>query len=128
MREKGDSERKKKTKDVNIHREWVKLWLGAFLTLFGMGIVGYGIVKEPQGVIDYSVVSTFGVVLGWAGAMFGIDSHAKIRMHEQDTEFELKSKEIDERMRQFDMRYQLDRERMDDRYRDDGRDKKESET
>lgn len=104
----------KKTKDVNIHREWIKLLLGAFLTLFGMGIVAYGIVADPQGVIDYSVVSTFGVVLGWAGAMFGIDSHSKIKMHEQDTEFEtkkieqeryfeIKKMELENEMRRFKM-------------------------
>ena len=109
----------KKTKDINVHREWVKLFLGAFLTLFGMGIVGYGIVADPQGVIDYSVVSTFGVVLGWAGAMFGIDSHSKIKMHEQDTEFEtkkneqekyfeIKKMELENEMRRFTMERRME--------------------
>ena len=113
---------KERSKDVNIHREWVKLFLGAFLTLFGMGIVGYGIVADPQGVIDYSVVSTFGVVLGWAGAMFGIDSHSKIKMHEQDTEFEtkkneqekyfeIKKMELENEMRRFAMERRAEQEK-----------------
>ena len=86
---------KEKNRDVNVHREWAKLWMGVLLVLFGMGIIAYSIVVEPQGVVDYSVVTAFGGVLTWAGAMFGIDSHSKIRIHEQDMEFESKRYEQD---------------------------------
>ena len=110
------TEQGKRSRDVNIHREWVKLWLGIFLTFFGMGIVAYGIIADPKGVIDYSVISAFGVALGWGGAMFGIESHAKIKMHEQEMDYELKRQEqedefkmrtmeLEEKMRQFDLRY-----------------------
>ena len=112
--------RERKHRDVNISREWIKLFLGICLTFFGMGIVAYGLTHEPPGVIDASVVTTFGVVLGWAGLMFGIDSHSKIRLHEQDVDFEMKKyeqdryfelqkMELEERMRQFDRKYDVDR-------------------
>lgn len=114
-------------RDVNISREWAKLFLGIFLTLFGMGIVAYGITHDPIGQIDSSVVTTFGVVLGWAGAMFGIDSHSKIRMHEQDVEFEakkdeqekyfeIKKMELEQDMRKFMMRNGMEEEY--DKYKD----------
>ena len=84
-----------KNRDVNIHREWAKLWMGIFLVFFGMGIMAYSLIVEPQGKIDYSVVTAFGGVLTWAGAMFGMDSHSKIKIHEQDVEFESKRYEQD---------------------------------
>lgn len=80
----------RKERDVNVSREWIKLFLGIALTFFGMGIVVYGLTHEPPGEIHESVVTTFGVVLGWAGLMFGIDSETKIRLHKQDVNYESK--------------------------------------
>lgn len=94
----------KKEKDVNITREWVKLALGIVLALFGMAIIAFSLVVTPAGVIHASVVTTFGTILTWVGAMFGIDSNMKIKMHEQDVDFELKSRELDDKMKRFDMR------------------------
>lgn len=90
-----------KNRDVNVHREWAKLWMGIFLVFFGMGIMAYSLIVEPQGKIDYSVVTAFGGVLTWAGAMFGMDSHSKIKMHEQDKYFEAKKLELENEMRKF---------------------------
>ena len=86
-----------------------------------MGIVAYGLTKDPEGVVDASVVTTFGVVLGWAGLMFGIDSHSKIKLHEQDVDFEikkyeqeryfeLKRMELEEQIRQFDRKHGIGEE------------------
>ena len=93
-----------KEKDINVSREWVKLFLGIALALFGMGIITYSLVVEPEGA---SVVTTFGTILTFIGGIFGIDSHAKIRMHEQDMEFELKSRELDEKMQRFEKRLNI---------------------
>lgn len=94
----------KKEKDINITREWVKLALGIVLALFGMAIIAFSLVVNPAGVIHASVVTTFGTILTWVGTMFGIDSNTKIKMHEQDVDFELKSRELDDKMKRFDMR------------------------
>ena len=96
---------KKERKDVNVAREWVKLFLGIVLALFGMGIIAYSLAVPPVGAIHATVVTTFGTILTWVGTMFGIDSNAKIKMHEQDIDFEIKSRELDEKMMRFERRY-----------------------
>ena len=99
--------------DINLAREWGKFWLGIILAVFGMGIVIFSLLAPPAGVIHASVITVFGSILGFVGAIFGIDSIAKIRMHEQDVDFELKSeqqrrdfdlreKELDDKMKRFE--------------------------
>jgi hypothetical protein len=50
------------------------------------------------------VVTTFGTILTFVGALFGIDSNAKIKMHEQDIDFEIRKREIDEKIKRLDRR------------------------
>lgn len=100
----------KEKKDVNIAREWAKLGIGVFFALAGVGLIAWSMLIPPAGVIHATVLGAFGTLLTWAGAMFGMDSNAKIKMHEQDIEFEIKKRELDERMRQFDIRYKVDKE------------------
>lgn len=102
----------KKEKDVNVSREWVKLILGIALAVFGMAMVTFSLVVPPVGAIHATVVTTFGTILTFIGGIFGIDSHAKIKIHEQDVDFELKSKELDEKMRMFERRYKVDDEQI----------------
>lgn len=97
-----------KEKDVNVSREWAKLWLGIILAAFGMGIVIFSLIVPPVGAIHATVVTTFGTILTFVGALFGIDSNAKIRMHEQDIEFEIKKREIDEKMKRLDRKFGMD--------------------
>lgn len=96
--------KEKKDKDVNMSREWVKLWLGVALAVFGMGIVVFSLVVPPVGAIHATVVTTFGTILTFVGALFGIDSNAKIKMHEQDIDFEIRKREIDEKIKRLDRR------------------------
>jgi len=100
-----------KNKDVNMSREWAKLWLGIVLVAFGMGIVIFSLVVPPVGAIHATVVTTFGTILTFVGALFGIDSNAKIRMHEQDIDFEIRKKEIDEKMERLDRKLKIDDEK-----------------
>lgn len=95
----------KQPKDVNVTREWVKLFLGIGLAIFGMGIIAFSLIVPPAGAIHASVVTTFGTILTWIGTMFGIDSNGKIRKHEIDMDYDLKTKELEDKMRRFDMRY-----------------------
>lgn len=99
-----------KEKDINVSREWAKLWLGIILAVFGMGVVIFSLVVPPVGAIHATVVTIFGTILTFVGALFGIDSNAKIRMHEQDIEFEIKKREIDEKMKRLDKRYGFEEE------------------
>ena len=102
-----------KNRDVNVSREWAKLWLGIVLAAFGMGIVVFSLIVPPVGAIHATVVTTFGTILTFVGALFGIDSNAKIRMHEQDIEFEIKKKEIEEKMMRLDRKFGLNDEEKD---------------
>ena len=103
----------KKEKDVTLSREWAKLWLGIVLAAFGMGIVVFSLIVPPVGAIHATVVTTFGTILTFVGALFGIDSNAKIKMHEQDIEFEIKKREIDEKMRRLDRKFGMEEDRED---------------
>ena len=94
----------KEKKDVNIAREWAKLGIGVFFAIAGVGLIAWSMLIPPAGVIHATVLGAFGTLLTWAGAMFGMDSNTKIKMHEQDIDFEIKKMELDERMRQFDAR------------------------
>ena len=95
-----------KEMNVNVAREWGKFWLGIALAVFGMGIVAFSLIVPPVGAIHASVVTTFGTILTFIGAIFGVDSNAKIRMHGQDMDFELKKQELDEKIRRFDRRFE----------------------
>ena len=44
-----------RSKDVNVVREWAKLFLGIVLAIFGMGIVVISLFANPLGAIDYIV-------------------------------------------------------------------------
>jgi len=94
-----------KERDVNVTREWIKLFLGIALAIFGMGIIAFSLIAPPMGAIHASVVTTFGTILAWVGTMFGIDSNTKIRKYEIETEHELKNRELEEKMRRFDIRH-----------------------
>lgn len=96
---------KDRNKDINITREWVKLFLGIVLAVFGMAIVVVSLIAPPLGAVDYSVVTLFGSVLTYAGFMFGIDSNARIKIHQQEVDFEIKNKELDEKMQRFERRH-----------------------
>lgn len=108
-------------KDINEAREWTKLFLGIILAAFGMGTVIFSLLVPPVGAIHASVITVFGTILTFVGAIFGIDSNAKIRIHEQDVEFEnrtrqqqldfeLRSRELDDRMRKFETRMKQEEE------------------
>lgn len=97
-------------KDVNVSREWAKLWLGIILAVFGMGVVAFSLVASPVGAIHATAVTTFGTILTFVCALFGIDANAKIKMHEQEIEFELRKREIDERMKRMDRKPETDDE------------------
>lgn len=94
-----------KGRDVNVTREWIKLFMGIVLAIFGMSIIIISLMAPPLGAIDWTVVSVFGSVLTYVGFMFGIDSNAKIKIHQQEMDFELKNKELDEKMYRFERRH-----------------------
>jgi len=50
-------------------------WVGATLVIFGCILVSIAFFVPPTGVIDPTVLTAFGEILTFAGAVIGIDYH-----------------------------------------------------
>lgn len=57
----------------------VQLICAIALIVVGVGLLIAGFTVPPQGVIDASVLTAFGEILTFVGALFGIDYHYKYR-------------------------------------------------
>lgn len=55
------------------HRLTVQLWLGVFLSVIGVALLWVGLFLPPIGEISASVLTGFGEVGTFAGALIGID-------------------------------------------------------
>jgi uncharacterized Tic20 family protein len=66
----------------------VQLVCAVALIVVGVGLLIAGFILPPMGVIDASVLTAFGEILTFVGALFGIDYHYKykaaIEHHEDD--------------------------------------------
>ncbi len=51
-----------------------QLLLATLLVLFGVILIASGFIAPPLGIIDASVLTAFGEILTFAGALFGIDA------------------------------------------------------
>lgn len=57
----------------------VQMYCAVALCIFGMLLMGAGFVARPLGEISPSVLVAYGEVMTFAGALFGIDYHARRR-------------------------------------------------
>jgi hypothetical protein len=57
----------------------IQLVSAVALIVVGVGLLIAGFILPPQGVIDVSVLTAFGEILTFVGALFGIDYHYKFR-------------------------------------------------
>lgn len=64
----------------------VQLVCAVALIVVGVGLLIAGFILPPQGVIDASVLTAFGEILTFVGALFGIDYHYKYKsgIHHED--------------------------------------------
>ncbi|MBD5192758.1 MAG: hypothetical protein HDS88_07685 [Bacteroidales bacterium] len=62
---------------MNTHRKTIQLILATFISVAGLVLIGAGFVVPPVGSIDASVLTAFGEILTFAGALFGMDYHYK---------------------------------------------------
>lgn len=53
----------------------LQLILATFISLAGLALIAAGFVVPPIGYIDGSVLTAFGEILTFAGALFGLDYH-----------------------------------------------------
>lgn len=65
----------------------IQLICAVALIVVGVGLLIAGFILPPHGVIDGSVLTAFGEILTFVGALFGIDYHYKYKVketHEND--------------------------------------------
>ncbi len=60
--------------EIKVKRESARIWLGVGLAVFGCLLIIAGLVIPPTGVIDGSVLTALGEVLGLSGACMGVFS------------------------------------------------------
>ncbi|MDE6265939.1 MAG: hypothetical protein K2M07_01135 [Muribaculaceae bacterium] len=61
------------------HKQTLQLILASLITLAGLILIGAGFFAPPVGTIDASVLTAFGEILTFAGALFGMDYHYRFR-------------------------------------------------
>ena len=57
-----------------------QILLATLLVMFGVILITGGFFAPPTGVIDASVLTAFGEILTFAGALFGIDAKYKSKI------------------------------------------------
>ena len=57
-----------------------QILLATLLVMFGVILITMGFFAPPVGIIDASVLTAFGEILTFAGALFGIDAKYKSKL------------------------------------------------
>ncbi len=58
-----------------------QLFLGVFVAIFGLVLISVSFFVKPTGYIDPTVLTAFGEILTFSGALLGIDANYKIHIH-----------------------------------------------
>lgn len=58
-----------------------QLLLGVCVTIFGLALIMISFFVKPIGYIDPTVLTAFGEILTFAGALLGIDANYRIHVH-----------------------------------------------
>ena len=69
----------------------IQLGTAVFLVVVGVGLLIAGFIVNPTGVIHPSVLTAFGEIVTFAGALFGVDYKYKTRLIEKIRKREDKS-------------------------------------
>ena len=58
-----------------------QLLLGVLVTIFGLALIMISFFVKPVGYIDPTVLTAFGEILTFSGALLGIDANYRIHVH-----------------------------------------------
>ena len=61
-------------------KEETQLIVACLLVVLGAGLLIAGFIVPPVGIIDSSVLITFGEIATFAGSLFGIDYHYRYKI------------------------------------------------
>ena len=68
--------------EKKVNKNSAQFWLGAIITITGIGLLFLGVLMPPGGEIHPTLLVAFGEVATFAGALMGVDYHYKYRIHE----------------------------------------------
>lgn len=84
-------------------KEWVQFYASLVLLVAGIVLVFVALVLEPVGIIHYSVLSAFGMLLTFVGAVWQLDVKYTFKTEEMRHQMILrdKEKEYKEKCREY---------------------------
>lgn len=74
-------------RDGKIDRNDVKYYIAYILIITGVGMLISGFWVSPVGILDSSVITTFGMILAFVGSILGIDAHYNYMFNKYKKEF-----------------------------------------
>lgn len=77
-------------------KESIQFIASIFVLLCGIGLIAASLIMPPLGVIDPTVITCFGMFLGFVGAVWNIDLKYDFKTRE------LRNKMLDERIKELD--------------------------
>lgn len=89
-------------------KEWIQFYASLALLVTGIVLVFVALLLEPVGVIHYSVLSAFGMLLTFVGAVWQLDVKYTFKTEEMRNQMILRDK--DEKYREMRRRYGLEEE------------------
>lgn len=89
-------------------KEWIQFYASLAMLAAGIVLVFVALVLEPVGVIHYSVLSAFGMLLTFVGAVWQLDVKYTFKTEEMRNQMILRDK--DEKYREMRQRYGMEEE------------------
>jgi hypothetical protein len=89
-------------------KEWVQFYASLVLLVAGINLVFVALLLEPVGVIHYSVLSAFGMLLTFVGAVWQLDVKYTFKTEEMRNQMILRDK--DEKYQEMRRRYGMEEE------------------
>lgn len=79
-------------------KEFYTFILAGFCLLGAFVLVFIGLYMPPQGELHPSVITLFGIVLGFVGAIIGLDNHYKTKTQEIESLYENRQQELENKI------------------------------
>ena len=89
-------------------KEWIQFYASLAMLVAGIVLVFVALILEPVGVIHYSVLSAFGMLLTFVGAVWQLDVKYTFKTEEMRNQMILRDK--DEKYREMRRRYGMEEE------------------
>ena len=89
-------------------KEWIQFYASLALLVVGIILVFVALLLEPVGIIHYSVLSAFGMLLTFVGAVWQLDVKYTFKTEEMRNQMILRDK--DEKYQEMRRRYGMEEE------------------